>query len=308
MSEPRSCQATGFAPVAMPLPAVAGGSAASPAGNPHTPPTNGASVGNDIALGVTLAAPHCDWDEGRPLVVAEAARHATSGRAPGWSQTPPALSAVSPQVAERVVAAWVQTAHAEHASVASFSRFNLELMALGAPSELVVASTRAIADEIRHARTAFGVASCFAGHPIAPGELPIDGTMTRSNDPEAVLVAAIVEGCITETVCAMQLQHVVHDVTDPELARQLSCVVDDELRHAELSWAFVRWMLETHPELTEAARDAFASTTLGPAPAVDPDADALARHGVLSEDRKHRVAVDVLAKVIAPCAQALLAA
>ena len=42
--------------------------------------------------------------------------------------------------------------------MASFARFSLELMALGAPPELLLGSSQAQADEIAHAQTATGYA------------------------------------------------------------------------------------------------------------------------------------------------------
>ncbi|MCA9546694.1 MAG: ferritin-like domain-containing protein, partial [Myxococcales bacterium] len=47
---------------------------------------------------------------------------------------------------------WTRQALAEHASVASFARFALHLMAVGAPPDLLVATHQAGLDEIEHAR------------------------------------------------------------------------------------------------------------------------------------------------------------
>lgn len=246
-------------------------------------------------------------DAGRPFVGPEGARYAAVRQAVGWCA--PQSVGVIPEdarITERVAQAWIRNGQAEHASVASFSRFVLELMSLGAPAELVTRATRAQADEIRHARDAFGVASTFLGAPVAPGPLAIDGSLDRTR--EQVLVSAILEGCINETVCAVQVQEAARRAVDPALSELLAATAADELRHAELSWAFVRWMLEQHPDLVEVARETFAGFDSGAAPAADEDAAALAAHGILSDRDLHAVAVDVVARVIVPSARTLLGA
>ena len=54
--------------------------------------------------------------------------------------------------------AWTADALLEHASVASFSRLSLALLAVGAPADLVALAHRAALDEIRHARLCFALA------------------------------------------------------------------------------------------------------------------------------------------------------
>lgn len=245
--------------------------------------------------------------EGRPFEVAGEVRLAEARTGDGWAD---GLSlradTLEPRVRERLVERWTATAAAEHASVASFSRFNLELLSLGAPSSLLERSTRAIGDEIRHARFAYGVASALAGQALAPSRLSVDGALDRSTDLEEVLVAAILEGCINETVCAAQVRLAADDVEDPALARAMRDVADDEARHAELSWAFVRWVLQGRPDLRELAAATFDGWTLGPAPAADPDRTELARFGVATPEVEHAMAARILRDVVRPCADRLL--
>ena len=47
---------------------------------------------------------------------------------------------------------WAEIAALEHASVASFARFTLQLLSLGAPPELLADVGQASADEIRRRR------------------------------------------------------------------------------------------------------------------------------------------------------------
>ena len=49
------------------------------------------------------------------------------------------------------------------AEIASFARTSLDLLALGAPADLVAETHRAALDEIEHARIAYALASAFSG-------------------------------------------------------------------------------------------------------------------------------------------------
>ena len=69
---------------------------------------------------------------------------------------------------------WLVQAEAEHASVASFARHTLQLMSIGAPSELLVASQKASVDEIKHAKMCYGLASSFLGSDFGPGSLDVN--------------------------------------------------------------------------------------------------------------------------------------
>lgn len=248
------------------------------------------------------------YSDGRPFTTAEGSRQAdTVAQATDWAQAAQVAPPADPALRAAVVDAWTATAQGEHASIASFSRFQLELLALGAPAELLGRAAEAIADEVRHAQLAFRVASAMAGEPVSPAGLSLEGALARSTDEEAVLVGAIVEGCINETIASLGVQRAAAGTNDAALARALTEVADDEARHAELSWAFVRWMLAERPHLVPVAREAFEGFTLGPAPHTTDD-PRLAAYGVMGPVAQHRVATEVLERVVRPAAEALLAA
>src|SRR5262245_889099 len=111
---------------------------------------------------------------GRPYLVDGAPRVASAARRADWlspieaagadfvrdfeEADPSALDVarreqpVDPTTRAALAAAWLRDAQMEHASIASFARFTLELLAVGAPAELVADSQRASLDEIEHAR------------------------------------------------------------------------------------------------------------------------------------------------------------
>jgi len=245
------------------------------------------------------------WYEGRPFHTDAGRQEAPVRATSAWSTHPDLAGQVPEALRPQVVKAWTAMARAEHASVASFARMVMELLALGAPAELVTQATQAQLDEVRHAQLAFGVASSVAQRPIGPGPFDIRGALDRSHDLAQVLTAAIVEGCISETVASVQVRDAADHAADPILATMLHGVADDELRHAELSWAFVRWMLAMHPELHPVAVEAFASFDTGPAPEGDDD-DALSDWGVRPSGASHALGLRILEQVVRPAADALL--
>ena len=134
----------------------------------------------------------------------------------------------------------------EHASVAAFARFTLELLSLGAPAELVAASQRALADEIRHAKLCFGLATAYAGHALGPGPLSSEGAL-GAQSLDAIVETAIAEACIGETLAAVEAAEAAAHATDPSVRRVLLAIARDEKRHAELGWRFLSWVLDVAP-------------------------------------------------------------
>ncbi len=180
-----------------------------------------------------------DCDYGRPF----SARAAIAARA-DWK------TLLRPHLDSRMRSAraeeWTAIGLAEHASVASFSRFILELLAHGAPAELVGEAQRALADEIVHAELAFGLASAFAGRPVGPGPLPI--AMVEVTDLRAMAVSCVQEGCLAETCSVLQLAQRAEHEPDPVVAGVLRRLASDEQRHAALAWRTVQWAVRVGGE------------------------------------------------------------
>ena len=77
-------------------------------------------------------------------------------------------------------------ANGEHASVASFARHTLQLMAMGAPPTLLMGSQKAAMDEIRHAKMCYGIAQTFLDKDIQPSTLDIDGSVKALSREEII--------------------------------------------------------------------------------------------------------------------------
>jgi len=249
--------------------------------------------------------------EGRPFTVEGTARFAipTAGcawRGPETDAAPASTPAVA--VAGRVARVWTAAGRAEHASVASFARFSLELMALGAPAELLLGASQAMADEVAHAKACFGVAAAAGAEVGDVGPLDVAGSLDMAGDPAATLVSLIHEGCVGETVSALRAERALGGARVPAVRVALATIVVDEGRHAAYAWRCVRWLLETHPELEGLAAETFAAAAPSGAalPDADPGAEPLALWGVLDARARQQAEADAWRAVIGPAVGALL--
>jgi hypothetical protein len=244
---------------------------------------------------------------GRPFTVDGKARLATTTEREGWcSDVVPAVDELPRRVRRRLASEWAKTAEGEHASVASFARFTLQLMQLGAPADLVAESTRAMGDEIRHARDAFAIASTFEGTSLGPSALDTAGAVSDTDDVAELVAAAIREGCVAETIAAAQAAAARDACRDETIRAVLDVVAEDESRHAALAWKFVRWMLAERPELRPVVEATFAEVPEFASEPEDGLAPILRAYGCLPDSDMQQIARDVVRQVVRPCAAALL--
>jgi hypothetical protein len=183
---------------------------------------------------------------GRPFLVQTAARVAPVVSSDAWSALDSALPRVDhlTQAERRALAEhWTRLGQLEHASIAAFARFSLQLLSLGAPPALVEACTRALADETAHTKLCFRLASAYAGRAIGPGPLDVAGSLEASSLGDIVDLV-IIEGCFGETSATLEALEAADSASDPVIAAAYRQIARDEQRHAELAFHFVRWALE----------------------------------------------------------------
>ena len=154
------------------------------------------------------------------------------------------VRAAPPGLGQALAQSWLEAARAEHASIASFAKFSLELLAVGAPPELVSGAHEAALDEIEHARICFAIASHFAGHTLGPAELDVQSALRIAPTLGAAAESAALEGCVLETTAALEAKRAAERSTDPVLTLALHIIAEDEARHAELAYRFVGWAAE----------------------------------------------------------------
>ncbi len=256
----------------------------------------------------TFACQEMNCAIGRPLTVDGEARVAQAAARADWSADLDLdLDGVEPALRHSLAAWWREVAALEHASVGSFARFTLELLALGAPPDLLAATQRAAADEIEHARLTFALAGAYGGAPVGPGPLSL-ARVEIGADAATILRDLITEACVGETLGAAEARESAAQAADPALSTLLTRIAADEERHAALAWRALRWMLERDPTLIPLARETFAEAAQAARARplyATPDAPI---HGVLGPRSRRDLHLATLAQVVEPCAAALLGA
>ncbi len=249
---------------------------------------------------------------GRPFLVEDRARRSAAVvAADGWREGDrPSLDGLTAEERASLAETWTAAALAEHASVASFSRFSLDLLAAGAPGDLVERAHEAALDEIRHARVCFALAAAYAGEDVAPGPFPLGGAVRAGGSLAEIAVSAAVEGCVGETVGAVVAAEQLARATDAAVRAALARIAADEARHAELAWRTVSWAVRAGGREVRAAvtRTLLAQITARAAEeGASAGAPEVAAHGQLDAATYARIRAEAMADVVVPCARALLA-
>ena len=258
---------------------------------------------------------------GRPFLVGQTARTAQARTHSAWVANLDSAHDLShlelpadSRLRAALTAYFTRSGLLEHASIAAFARFTLQLVSLGAPAELVQAACDAQRDEAQHAVLCFAVASRYAGRPLSPGALSAQGVLDDWS-PESVLRTTFREGCIGETRAALEAAHAAQNCADPVLKAVLERIAADEARHAELAWRTVRWLLDQHRELIPVLEEEFLLAQhqhqhqhqQQPEPLAAPNAPAANERFTLLDPTTvanlHQVAQR---EVIAPCARVLI--
>ncbi len=188
---------------------------------------------------------------GRPFRVDGVSRAAPVTANRSWTSVEvtaalaPGASALSLRERTRIATRALEQARFEHASVGSFARTSLELLALGAPPDLLHDTARAMQDEIEHARLCFAIAQAHGAGEVGPGTLDLAGALPNAVDPGRIAYAVAYEGCVGETLGAIEGADDAGAAADPLLRDVLARIADDEQRHAVLAWRTLAWIVAT---------------------------------------------------------------
>jgi len=203
----------------------------------------------------------------------------------------------------RRAVAWAKAGAEEHASVASFARLALSLMALGAPTELLADVQRAGLDEVRHAEACWELARHFGAERVTPGAFPFGGPVEALVTLAELAFAATREGCLGETLGAHLVLRAAALAPEPAVRRALEAIAAEEAEHAVLSFRIVAWALATGDSETRAAVERALSL-----PWPEPELDELALRANVDASALRRASDEGIAEVLRPATSALLAA
>jgi hypothetical protein len=214
----------------------------------------------------------------------------------------------------RVRDEWARAAQVEHASIASFDRFSLQLLAVGAPPSLIEAAHRAAIDEVRHAQLSFAVASIYAAQSLGPGPLLLTPSAFADFSPSFVVRSAVEEGCVGETLAAAEAQAACDRAQPGALRQVLTAIADDEAEHAALAYRFAAWALgalgaDARRAIEAGFGAALAQISAEPSSgveAVSPQDAWLESHGRLCSHTRAEQRAKALAEVVLPARRDLL--
>jgi hypothetical protein len=249
---------------------------------------------------------------GRPFIVAEAPRLAAVEARGDWLDPTlaPSFDELSPLERAQLAAHWARLGQMEHASIAAFARFNLQLLSLGAPSDLIEACNRALTDETAHARSCFSLASAYGGTPVGPAPLDIAHCF-EDTSLSAIAKLVLREGCLGEAVATLEALAVAEIAGDPAVKRVMTRIAADELQHTELGFRFLRWALSrsSDEERHELAREAAQQLADFESTARNRRAERtdvrLAAHGLLEADALSAIQLAAVRDVTRPLLAAL---
>ena len=248
---------------------------------------------------------------GRPFLVMQRPRLADVTRRGDWAAVVPRglrVRDLPAAVRGELARSYTEMAQMEHASIAAFARFSLQLLAFGAPADLVRDAARAGLDEQRHAELCFGIASAYAGEAIGPGALAVQDCLGDVS-LASVALTTFLEGCIGETVAAVEARELARSTRDSVLATELARIAEDESRHAALAWRFVSWALERiGPGLATAFARALETERSRAADAASPlhaNDEVMLGFGLLRPAQRARLRRLTLETIVAPCLAAL---
>ena len=182
------------------------------------------------------------------MTISQTCKEADSNFADSWHTDLTPATKPNNSLNEEIGRRWLEQAEGEHASVASFARNTLQLLTLGSPSELLVASQQAGIDEINHAKISYDIASANTGLKLAPGPLDVQESLKKL-DLMSVIRSIIHEGCVGETLAAVEARVRGHGTDDPYIKKSLLQITEEETNHAQLAWDTIEWIVGKNPEL-----------------------------------------------------------
>ena len=208
-------------------------------------------------------------------------------------------------VESRAAQVWLVRERTEHEAAALFARLARDLAACAAPGALVDLAARCGRDETVHAGHCRAIVE-----DLEPGLAPLPPDASLSLGPrlasagERALYASVALGCVTESLSTALLIELRPLATRPVVRRALDVILEDEVRHSRLGWAYlahaaaredVRWVQPHVPAMLAAALD-------GELPSATPieAGESLAGLGILDRDVVRRICAETIESTIVP--------
>ena len=202
---------------------------------------------------------------------------------------------------EELARAWARAGAAEHASVAAFNRLSLQLMALGAPLDLLATVQQAALEEVQHADACLRLAELLGGASTEMSAFPFRQAVNPHISLERLAFSAVREGCLAETLGALVTAFAAEHAPDERVRNVLLRLAREEAEHSVLSFRVVAWALSAGGETV---RQSISAALSQPWPTVD--AQELATRAGLPAALIDQAANSARQQVLLPATRALL--
>jgi hypothetical protein len=183
------------------------------------------------------------WLSGTPL---EAEHHRLMRRRNvpiPWEQS--TVNELSLAERTRLAETWSRRSAAEYLAVSTFAVLAIDLVAAGAPADVLSLCMRAGIDEVRHAELCLRMIEIYGGKRV----MPPPGMSSLPDDPERpklhqALANTLLVSCVSETYATTVLTATRDLTTDPVAHAVLTSIYSDEVMHARLGWSYLRYGIE----------------------------------------------------------------
>ncbi len=159
---------------------------------------------------------------------------------------------LAPEVRAELARIWGERIPTEYRSITGFSTLSFDLIAAGAPVDLVAVCHRVAIDELRHTELAVKMVEIYGGEkPELPRELsslPADESLTVVAQ---ACRSAILISCLGETFACTELAMLRERAVDPVVEGVLRVFLSDEIVHARIGWAYLAHAFKTADAVTK---------------------------------------------------------
>jgi hypothetical protein len=152
----------------------------------------------------------------------------------------PGMSSLGDSTLHRAAKLWTFRARAELVAAARFDRLATELAQTNAGSTVIRMAESAASDERRHHQLCTRLATEL-GAPIdrAP-TVHVEPLRCGANDrAQQLLYEVVAMSCVTESVSTAMLMAMAESARDDRVLEVIRSVLKDEVRHAQLGWAYL---------------------------------------------------------------------
>lgn len=251
------------------------------------------------------------WLSGTPL---EAEHHRLMRRRTvsiPWAAS--TASALTDAERARLAATWMRRSEAEYLAVSTFSVLAIDLVAASAPADVLSLCLRAGIDEIRHAEMCLRMVQIYSGKQ----NLPPPGMSSLPDDParpklHQALANTLLVSCVSETYATTVLSATRDLTLDPTARAVLTSIYSDEVMHARLGWAYLRYAIGVGGQgVIDAAAEMLPRALRGVATVVERErpigevTDAVRAHGLMTPAEERVIYSTCVREVLVPGFEAL---